>query len=130
DHAGNILTDISSGDSNFDPQNPEFGNSGSVYNPGLSGDGRFVAFWSTSSSITVNGVEVTADNVTDDPGGFAQVYVYDRVLNKLTMASAADDGTPGDGNSAALGLNGGNGNNGDSWAPAFSADGRFVVFES
>lgn len=129
-----VVTDIASADPSFDPNNTNqsFGNTGSLYNPGLSGDGRYVAFWSTASEFTVNGVAVPVDNTSDGTGGFAQVYVYDRFLNKLVMVSVNDDGTPGDGNSAALSLsqNGSTDGDHDSWAPAMSADGRFVVFQS
>ncbi len=126
-----VLNDIASSDPSYNPNDPNsssFGNTGSLYNPGLSGDGRYVAFWSTASSFTVNGAPVAVSNTTAGTGGFAQVYVYDRFLDKLQMVSVANDGTPGDGNSAALSL--GDGHHNNNWAPALSADGRFVVFQS
>ena len=127
DHSGNTLTDISSNDPSFNPTNSSnnFGNVGSLYSPSLSGDGRYVSFWSTSSDIAVGGT----DFQTGNSNGTAQVYVYDRYLNHLTKVSVANDGiTQGNANSAVLNI--GDNNNSDDWAPALSPDGRFVVFQS
>jgi Tol biopolymer transport system component len=69
----------------------------------LSGDGRFVAFWSISSSLLPDGVNQQ------------QVYVYDREKKKIILVSVDEDGVPG---------------NGDSASPSLSYDGRLVVFRS
>lgn len=69
----------------------------------LSGDGRFVAFWSQAS------------NLVDQPSnGLNNVYVYDRETGRMTLV------TPGSCREVCFG-------SGD---PALSADGGTVVFDS
>src|SRR5262249_5748138 len=104
DRFGNSLGDISATDPNFvpSPTSDHFGAPISVYNPDVSGDGRYVSFWSTSAHIVLpNG---TYD--TGNAAGTAQVYVYDRVAGtaKLISTSVSGNGTPGNGNSGALTL--------------------------
>ena len=77
---------------------------GDSYEPALSADGRFVAFWSYATNLT--GVDV---------GGWANAYVRDRQTGQIELASRAGEDDVG---------------NGDSIRPRLSADGRFVVFES
>jgi len=72
--------------------------------PKISADGRFVAF--TSDSINL---------VPGIPYGFVDVFVRDRLTGTTSRVSVASDGTQG--------------TNGSS-APAISADGRFVAFNS
>jgi Tol biopolymer transport system component len=72
--------------------------------PAISADGRYVAFESSASSL-VNG----------DTNGFTDVFVRDRQTGVTTRVSVTSDGTQG---------------NGSSYAPAISADGRYVAFES
>ena len=74
------------------------------YEPALSADGRYVAFWSYAANL-----------VGADTGGWAGVYVHDRQTGDTTLASrAGEDGLA----------------DGDSFRPRLSADGRYVVFES
>src|SRR5207249_4234013 len=70
----------------------------------LSADGRFLAFDSAA-----------ADLVAGDTNGASDVFVHDRQTRTTERVSVASDGTEG--------------NNASSY-PAFSADGRFVAFDS
>ena len=70
----------------------------------LSADGRYVAFSSTATNL--------APGDTDDGN---DVYVRDRQLGTTTLVSVSSAGVKGD--------SGG-------WLPTFSADGRFVSFNS
>jgi Tol biopolymer transport system component len=85
------------------------GNGGS-FAPALSADGRLVAFESSASNLAklVNGVNGDLNQVRD-------IFVRDRQLNKTVRVSVSTGNTEG---------------NGDSFAPAFSANGRFVAFAS
>ncbi len=74
------------------------------YEPSISADGRYVAFWSYSSTL-VNG----------DTKWKNDVFVHDRDTGVTSRISVASDGTEG---------------NDDSFAPAISADGRYVAFTS
>ncbi len=72
--------------------------------PSISADGRFLAFQSFATNL--------------DPGdtnGRGDVYVRDRLLDTVERVSLPAGGGQGDD---------------DSWDPAISADGRFVVFLS
>src|SRR5437867_8922188 len=70
----------------------------------LSADGRFVAFHSAATNL-----------VAGDMNGTNDVFVHDRQTGITERVSVASDGTQG--------------NNASSY-PAFSADGRFVAFDS
>ena len=70
----------------------------------LSGDGQFVAFRSGAS------------NLVDGIGG-SHVYVKNLLTGEIVVASSAADGTPGNGSSAIGSM-------------SFSADGRYLAFES
>jgi len=70
--------------------------------PCLSPDGRYVAFHSSARNL-----------VADDTNGSADVFVRDRETGQTERVSVAGDGTQGDG---------------DSWSPAISSDGAYVVF--
>src|SRR2546425_410496 len=72
--------------------------------PAISEDGRFVAFYSDATNL-----------VADDTNRARDVFVYDRPTGETTRVSVASDGTEA---------------NGDSFAPAISRDGRYVVFSS
>ncbi len=76
----------------------------SSYGPGISADGRFVAFGSAASNL-----------VPGDAGGIEDVFVHDRATGTTELVSVATDGAQGDDGS---------------FSPAISADGRFVAFES
>jgi Tol biopolymer transport system component len=74
--------------------------------PSISANGRYVAFHSSAS------------NLLPDPvgGGWAQVYVYDRVTGGMRLISRNRiDGGPGGGHSG---------------FPSISADGNFIAYES
>ncbi|MEE4378888.1 MAG: hypothetical protein V2J55_15455 [Candidatus Competibacteraceae bacterium] len=78
----------------------------SSYLPYISPDGRFVVFDSTASDLTT-----TADN-----NGRVDVFVHDRETGTTELVSVNRDGTDS--------------GNFSSYAPIFSADGRFVAFFS
>jgi murein DD-endopeptidase MepM/ murein hydrolase activator NlpD len=84
-------------------EGPNLGNNGSR-NPSLSADGRCVAFQSFASNL-----------VAGDVNGVQDVFVTDRYVNTPVLASVSTGGTQG---------------NGESEAPAVSADGRWVAFQS
>jgi len=75
----------------------------SGFPPGISGDGRFVAFSSLATNL-----------VAENTGGLENVYVYDREQDTMELISRGLTG-PSDGAST---------------FPKISADGRFVVFQS
>ncbi len=79
------------------------GNGNSV-TPAISGNGRYVAFASNSSTFAA----VDTNGVTD-------IYVFDRVTRTIEIVSVSDAGVPG--NSASV-------------APSISSDGRYVAFAS
>jgi Tol biopolymer transport system component len=72
--------------------------------PSISGDGRFVAFWSAAGNL------VEADTLWND-----NVFVRDRVLARTEQVSVNTAGGQSD-----LGV----------WLPVISSDGRYVVFAS
>jgi len=72
--------------------------------PSISADGRYVAFESVATNL-----------VAGDANGSRDVFVRDRLLAATQLASVDSGGAHA---------------NGDSRAPAISADGRFVAFES
>lgn len=72
--------------------------------PSISGDGRFIAFFSKATNL-----------VAGDTNGTDDIFVRDRVAGVTTRVSVAQDG------SQAVGLSG---------DPMISANGRFVVFWS
>src|SRR4029079_1646625 len=67
-------------------------------------DGHLVAFWSSASNLVPN-----------DTNGVNDVFVRDRLTNTTTRVSIDSSGVEG---------------NGPSTDPAFSADGRYVAFQS
>ena len=77
---------------------------GRSYSPSISGDGRYVAFWSDASNL-----------VSGDMNGGTDIFVRDTQTGKTTLVSVATDGTQG---------------NFWSRSPSISADGRYVAFES
>ena len=125
DRSGNVLTRIS-GDPEQNSNN--FGDPNSVYEPAISGDGRFVTFWTTSKEISVADGSTTYNfNTGNTAEQNAEVYVYDRVNHSLQEVSGTLGGVQGNGDSGTTTL----GNNQDSsWQSSLSADGRYVVFQS
>ena len=77
---------------------------GGGYTPAVSADGRFVAFYSTATNL-----------VSGDTNGLSDIFVHDRQTGTTERVSVASNGSQAD--SA-------------SYAPAISADGRFVAFYS
>jgi Tol biopolymer transport system component len=77
---------------------------GYSWQPCVSDDGRYVAFYSTASNL-----------VPGDTGDRADVFVRDRQTRQTRRVSVAADGTPA---------------NGYSVQPAMSSNGRFVAFAS
>src|SRR5690606_34124170 len=73
------------------------------YRPAISGNGRFVSFYSNASNLVPGG------------GTTFHVYVHDRLTGETTRASVSSDGVAG--------------NNG-SGSSALSDDGRYVAFNS
>jgi PASTA domain/WD40-like Beta Propeller Repeat len=77
---------------------------GESFRPSISGDGRYVAFYSEATDL-----------VAGDTNGVTDVFVYDRrsgALKRMSIAAGGDDG------------------NGDSLRPAIDGSGRLAVFES
>ena len=79
------------------------GDGGSEF-PGISADGRYVAFASRAANL-----------VPGDTNGVEDIFLRDRQTNMTTRLSIASDGTQPDD---------------DSYRPVISANGRFVVFSS
>jgi Tol biopolymer transport system component len=77
---------------------------GRSFVPAINADGRFAAFYSDASNL-----------VPDDTNSSLDVFVRDRQTGETTRASVDSSGAEA---------------NGDSFAPAISGDGRFVVFSS
>ena len=80
------------------------GNSGSVYRPRLTFDGRYVAFDSAGSNL-----------VPGDSNAKVDIFVHDRQTGTTERVSVDSSGTEG---------------NGNSFDPSISADGRYVAFAS
>src|SRR5439155_147393 len=77
---------------------------GNSYDPSLSADGRFVAFWSDAPNL-----------LGTDTNGFTDVFVKDLQTDAITRYSTGGSGAQGNGNSS---------------DPSMSADGRYVAFVS
>lgn len=77
---------------------------GASIDPTISGDGRWVAFFSVATNLVAN-----------DTNGFADVFVHDRETGITVLASLSFHGAQGDGASE---------------APSISLDGRWVAFQS
>ncbi len=77
---------------------------GASVTPALAGEGRYVAFASQASDL-----------VLDDSNQRWDIFVRDLVSGETSRVSVASDGSQA---------------NGDSFNPAISGDGRYVVFES
>lgn len=77
---------------------------GSSQDPAVSGDGRYVTFWSSATNLVAN-----------DTNGQSDIFVRDRQTGTTRRVSVAADGAEA---------------NGFSDGPAISADGNYVVFYS
>ncbi len=78
--------------------------SNNSYYPSISGDGRYVAFWSTATNL-----------VPGDTNGFDDVFLHDRNTGQTTRISVNSTGIQA---------------NSHSYDPSVSADGRYVAFRS
>lgn len=76
---------------------------GDSFAPTISGDGRYVAFFSLASNL-----------VDGDTNGNTDIFVHDRQTGQTELVSVVLDGTA----------------NGDSREPDISGDGRYIVFTS
>ncbi len=74
------------------------------FNPAISADGRYIAFESLATNL-VSGAQ----------GAGSQIYVYDRLLQRVERVSISANGLAA---------------NGSCYTPSISADGRFVTYES
>ena len=83
--------------------------------PGISADGRYIAFLSLASNLVPGDTPVVDEG---DTNGAADVFVRDRVSGATERVSVSSDGTQG---SAQIS---------PSQPPAISADGRYVAFSS
>jgi Tol biopolymer transport system component len=72
--------------------------------PSISGDGRYVTFYSYATNL-----------VPDDTNGYKDIFVYDRDTGETRRASVDSEGNEA---------------NSSSHRPAISADGSYVAFES
>jgi len=80
------------------------GGNGKSDRPVISGDGRYVAFYSDADNL-----------VAGDNNAMRDVFVYDRTDGSMVRISVSSTGAEG---------------NADSSRPAISSDGRFIVFYS
>ncbi|MBZ0320240.1 MAG: hypothetical protein K8L91_27760 [Anaerolineae bacterium] len=78
---------------------------GGSFDPVLSGDGRFVVFFSQATNL-----------VAGDTNGQNDIFLHDRQTGTTTRVSVSSNGTQGVG--------------GNSGEPAISADGRYLAFSS
>lgn len=82
----------------------------SSYHPGISGDGRYVVFYSSASNLLL-----WSDQ--EDTNGHNDVFVHDTQDLVTERVSVSSNGTEGDGNSGGYG-------------GSMSSDGRYVAFYS
>ncbi len=105
----------------------------SVWSPEINADGRYITFESAAQEIVINGHVVSDVTVNGtivhhyQGNGQSQVYVYDQASGTVEVVSV----TPGNHTLSALGTAGSGtlGDNSD-WPASFSADGRYVTFQS
>ncbi|MCS6908422.1 MAG: hypothetical protein RML93_11150, partial [Anaerolineales bacterium] len=74
------------------------------YNPAISADGRYVAFWSDASNLVPN-----------DTNGVSDIFVHDRQTGETRRVSVSSTGVQA---------------NMVSYFPSISADGRYVAYNS
>ncbi len=88
----------------FDGESIELSSTSGSFDPVLSGDGRYVCFYSTASLVP-----------EDTNGGERDVYVFDRTTDTYDLISVNNSGVVGDG---------------DSQQPDMTPCGRWVVYHS
>jgi Tol biopolymer transport system component len=92
------------------------------YDPAISGDGRFVAFWSKADNLVPNDTNQLPDVFVHDRDADAD-GIFDEVGAIATRrVSVSTSGVQGNGFSAPAGINWG--------GPAISRNGRYVAFDS
>ena len=87
---------------------------GDSYSPAISSDGRFVVFVSSAGDL----IEATYSKCQISggiPHNCSNIYLYDREEGVLSLISTSPNGQPG---------------NGNSFSPAISGDGQWIVFFS
>jgi Tol biopolymer transport system component len=116
-NASNLVTPATNGDPQIFARDRQTGtttlvsenNSGNQgngwsFNPSISADGRYVAFYSNATNL-----------VTPSTNGYYQIFVRVRQTGTTTLASENNSGNQG---------------NSDSIFPTISSDGRYVAFQS
>jgi Tol biopolymer transport system component len=92
---------------------------GHSYSPSISGDGRYVAFYSEADNLVAGDTPVTM-------GGFIDIFVHDRDAD----GNGTYDEVGGVSTVRVSVASGGGEGNGHSYSPSISADGKFVAFHS
>ncbi|HUF38988.1 MAG TPA: hypothetical protein VMN57_10725 [Anaerolineales bacterium] len=87
---------------------------GDSYSPAISSDGRFVVFVSSAGDL-IEGTYSKCKISGGLPQNCSNIYLYDREEDVLSLISTSPDGQPG---------------NGNSFSPAISGDGQWIVFFS
>jgi WD40-like Beta Propeller Repeat len=87
---------------------------GDSFHPAISGDGRYVVFASQAGDLVL-GAKNQCSQMRAERYNCTDIYLYDRQERSMRLVSKSPDGQP---------------TNGDSWTPAISADGRWIVFVS
>ena len=80
----------------------------------ISGDGRYVSFWSDANTLVPGDNNGSSCSAVGQASPCTDVFVHDRQTNTTTRITSTN-GTEG---------------NGDSYSPALSLDGRFVAIDS
>ena len=109
DLAGHIQTDITPGTVGIteptDPNDPLFNRQTNFQQPDISGNGRYLTFWTVANTFDPN-------TNTATPAGDATLYTYDRASGHYQIIATSS------------------GSDGDNWWASMSNDGRYVVFQS
>ena len=87
---------------------------GDSFYPAISADGRYVVFASQAGDL-VRGDKNRCRQMMANRYNCTDIYLHDRQEKSMRLVSKSPDGQP---------------SNGDSWTPAISADGRWIVFVS
>ncbi len=99
-----FLRDLTAGTTTLISTPPDGASNGGSHDPAISGDGRFVAFASSSSTL-----------VPGDANDDTDIFLWERDTREITLVSATPDGTAANGFSA---------------GGRVSADGSYVTFWS
>lgn len=99
-----------------------FGNA-NLWNPAVSGDGRFVTFYSAATQISDGSGAV----LNIDPTPYRNAFIYDRISRSLDLVSKGLLGSSANGDSGSASQSG---DFATDAAMSVSGDGRYVAFES